>query len=278
MNVYNKIVVLMLCMVCSNGQAFKIDRVILSTNNNPMYKDFWPVVANAWTKLTGIRPTLAYITNGDEFIDETVGDVIRLKSIPGVPDWFYAQTIRLLLPVLFPAEISLISDIDMIPLQRDYFVESVRDVPEDHFVVYRDKAWGPKYPGRFAMCYNAGRGDVFRDLFGVPQAVDISILLEDIIPTIIKRWWSYGLKWDTDEKVLYYRVLDFEKKCNRCTRLGHRTEGRIDRMKDGTPLATFEYDTELLRQHKYIDCHSIRPYKQFKDEIDKLLSLLGVVD
>ena len=38
----------------------KIDNVILSSNNDPKYLDFWPIVSKAWQNL-GIKPYLFYI-------------------------------------------------------------------------------------------------------------------------------------------------------------------------------------------------------------------------
>ena len=42
---------------------------------------------------------------------------------------------------------------------------------------------------------------------------------------------------------------------------------RLDRM-------YWQYDPEMVKQGYYIDCHSIRPYHLYRDEIDKLLELL----
>src|SRR3990167_8708329 len=113
--------------------SFKLDRVILSTDNNPTYKDNWPIVAKAWKELVGLKPTLAFISNEENEIDETLGDVIRFKPIKGVPNDFYAQVIRLLLPAFFKDDYCIISDIDMLPLDANYFLKSVLFAPADNF-------------------------------------------------------------------------------------------------------------------------------------------------
>ena len=58
--------------------SMKIDRVILSSDTNPYYLDFWPIVAKAWVKM-GIKPTLALVGNEPVEIDESLGDIIRIK-------------------------------------------------------------------------------------------------------------------------------------------------------------------------------------------------------
>ncbi len=66
--------------------------------------DFWPLVAKAWKKIVGIKPTLVFIAPADVEIDETVGEVIRFEPIPGIPTAQQAQVLRLLIPTLFEDE------------------------------------------------------------------------------------------------------------------------------------------------------------------------------
>ena len=40
----------------------KIDTVILSSNDNPNYIQFWPIVSEAWS-LMGVEPILIYTGN-----------------------------------------------------------------------------------------------------------------------------------------------------------------------------------------------------------------------
>ena len=100
--------------------CFKIDRAIVASDTNPMYLDFWPVVAKVWKQVIGIQPTLALIAPPNTIVDESVGDVIRFYPIPGIPTWQHAQMIRMLLPTLFENEVCITSDIDMLPMSRQY--------------------------------------------------------------------------------------------------------------------------------------------------------------
>ena len=54
----------------------KIDTVILSSNENRDYLDFWPIVSEAWSNF-GIEPFLIY--TGEEDINLS-GNIIKIYS------------------------------------------------------------------------------------------------------------------------------------------------------------------------------------------------------
>lgn len=235
-----------------NSHAMKIDRVILSTDNHPNYIQFWPIVAKAWNKL-GIKPTLAFIGSIDVEIDKSIGDVFYFEPIKNIKTSFQAQTIRLLLPALFPDEVCLISDIDMFPLQKEYFQDSIKNIEDDSFVVYRYDEAFKRYP----MCYVSAKGSVYKSIFKINKISDFQ--------KTIKKWKKLKLGWHTDETVLYRSLhawKDFDKKC---ILLNHNANNRIDRVCWG-------YDVNDLKKNKYIDAHFPRPYLQYKELIDKFIN------
>lgn len=191
---------IMLVLSC-NTYAFKIDHVIVATDANPTYLQFWPIVAKLWKQM-GIEPTLALVADKNVVVDETIGEVIRFEPIPNISTGFQAQVIRLLLPIYFEDEVSLLSDIDMLPINKDYFVNSVRDISNEKFVVYRDKAYS--YMDLYPMCYNAASGKVFKEIFNI-QSIEQ-------IPDFIRTWHALGFGWMTDEKVLYAYLNAWDQK------------------------------------------------------------------
>ena len=248
-----------LLILSSQMFALKIDRAIVSTNNNPTYIQFWPVIAHAWKQM-GIQPTLALIAEADVQIDESIGDVIRFEPIPGVSEALQAQTIRLLLPCYFPDDCCLVSDIDMVPLNQAYFSDPIQNLPEDAFVIYRDRVYGIKDP-RYPMCYVVAKGSVFKSVF------KISALEE--IPNTIRQWSQKQLGWDTDECILYRYVANWESAPqNNCVKLGHSVERRLDR-------ADWRFDPQLVADGYYVDAHCPRPYSDYKESIDLIIQLSG---
>lgn len=244
-----------------NLNALKLDRVILATDTHENYIQFWPIVAKVWKEVVGVTPTLALIADESVAIDETCGDVIRFDPIPGVPTSLQAQAIRLLLPAYFPADGCIISDIDMIPLQKSYFVDSIEYIPDDRFIIYRDGAYEWMAYPRYPMCYVAAKGSVFKELFDIQALGDI--------PKIIQQWHKKSLGWNTDELMLYAYVSTWGAKTKRVIKLGHGTFGRVDRL-------DWQFDCKKVRSHAYIDAHMPRPYEKFKKSIDQLIK--GLLD
>ncbi len=237
----------------SSAQSLELKRVILSSNDDPMYIEFWPIIAPIWTAM-GFRPTLALIADEDCKIDESLGDIIRFSPIPDVSESLQAQVTRLFLPCLFPDDGCLISDIDMLPISRSYFVDWAEDCPDDGLLIYKDGA--TYWENRFPMCYVAGKGSCFISLFGVTNLEEMAALVQD--------WASLGYGWNTDELMLYDIALEWERNGGRLVRLGHDVGPRLDR-------GSWPKDFSHIDVSNYNDCHLPRPYSKYKASIDYII-------
>ncbi len=273
------LLILLFISIISSVYPMKIDRVILSTNTNPGYSDFWPIVATSWKKRIGVKPTLALICDGDIKIDESLGDVIKFDPIPGVPVSFQATTIRLFLPAYFPDDVCILSDIDMLPIEKSYFFDSLTTITDDSmFIVYNDKTYNPKIP-RYPICYNVAKGSTFKELFGVIDVKDI--------PNIIKRWYKattsvcLGLRlneadvekliFQTDERMLSVYLSIWKDAETRLFKLGRTPAREINRQ-------NWSYDPKGVKTGFYQDAHLLRPYSdpRKKQLIDQLLNIMGL--
>ena len=126
-------------------------------------------------------------------------------------------------------------------------------------MVYNDQASSAWQ--RFPMCYNAAKGTVFKEIFGIKQLTDI--------PNIIRSWAALQQGWNTDELVLYAYLTRWSAYKTRCVRLGNRVERRIDRSK-------WVYHLELVHTRFYRDAHLPRPYQHYKEAIDRLAREYGI--
>ena len=248
----------------SRGNAAEITRVILASDTNPDYIQFWPVVASAWKKIIGIEPTLILVAEDDFPIDDSYGDVIRFKPIPNISTSLQAQVIRLLGGAYYPDEISIMSDIDMLPLSKRYFKESAKHAPDDHFIVFRN---GHDNGLRFPMCYNAAKGSVAMEVFDIKSVDDIR---EKIIT-----WAKEHRGWSTDEIVLTRLVKKWMKETGRVTYLNHYVSSRVDRI-HYMEHKTWGYIPHLLRRGKYIDAHMLRPWNDYYEENMQIVHDLGL--
>jgi hypothetical protein len=210
---------------------------IFSSDNNPDYSEFAPLVSEMWETL-GFEPFYAQI--GTE----------QFPLIPGVESSLQSQIVRLYTSKLFPDRIVLTTDIDMLPFDQNYFWSKLPK-SDNQIVIYSSDAHeGKRYP----MCYLSAYGKVLS-----------SIALENEDETweeFVLRLNSLGLGWNTDELYITERIdnCSFGKvKYNREWEYG-MAKNRLDRV----------YWT--MRDVSYIDAHCPRPYSKHKEEIDQLKS------
>jgi hypothetical protein len=235
-----------------------LDRVIVATDANPNYIEFWPSVARAWKDIIGLKVTLVLIATPDVYIDESLGDqVIRFEPIEGIPTSFQAQVIRLLIPVLYPDDVCILSDIDMIPLNRGYFVDSIADCPEDSFVVYRNHGYSCN-AAWYPMCYVAARGSTYQEIFRIKTLQDIR--------TMLKELYDLQIGWHTDEVTMAKYLKEWPDFDTRCIMLGHGVDRRLDR-------SYWVPNQDFLENGIYIDAHCNRPYSAHKESIDAIINL-----
>ena len=243
----------------------KIDRVILATDNNQEYYDFWPLIARRWSSW-GIKPELFVIAQNDLKIDDTLGNVTYIDPVEGYSTAHQAQVVRFFGATKYKDETCLISDIDMLPLNKDYFVKNITDYDENNIVFYSSDAYlpgNPAYPA-YPMCYISAQGKTFEEI--------IKSNLSNFSSEFIE-WACHGYGWYTDEKV-FYKKLDVWKDKNKnklvLLRRGFnmsndpQTIRRIDRGNNSN------YNKHFLDKNFYVDYHMPRPYKKYKEAIDEI--------
>jgi len=241
----------------------KIDRVILATDNNQEYYGFWPLVAKRWSSW-GIKPELFVIAQNNLNIDDTLGNITYIKPIKGFSSAQQAQIVRFFGATKYKDEVCLISDIDMMPLNKDYFVQNVADYDDNNIVFYSSDAYLPENPAypAYPMCYMSAQGKTFEEIIKSNLS---NFSLE------FAEWMSHGHGWFTDERV-FFKKLDSWKANNQdrvvLLRRGFnmsndpQTIRRIDRGNNSN------YNKHFLDKNFYVDYHMPRPYKKYKNVID----------
>lgn len=172
----------------------KPTRVILASNTNPEYIQFWPLVARHWQAIHHLRPTLFFIGPKDRPLETDIGDVIFVDPLPGIPTSFQAQMIRLFAPTLFPEDCCVICDIDLLLLEPDFFRHyGVDQLPDTDWVSLN--RYGMAFQ-HVSLSYQVAKGQTFRNVFGCDGQN-----LESI-RNHIQKYAGKDLKWATDELVL----------------------------------------------------------------------------
>ena len=127
----------------------KIDYVIISSDDNPMYKDFYPIVAKRWLDL-GIKTYYLNISDTDEIIENEYGIIHKIKALDFVSTGFQSQVVRLF-SSKFVSGNMLISDIDMLPINGNYYNQYLNELTDNNVIIYSGQPYGdvPYYP----ICY-----------------------------------------------------------------------------------------------------------------------------
>jgi len=236
----------------------KIDKAVVASNYNPLYLNFWPIVRNAWLRLQ-ITPILILIGQRNEITEDSGGIIHEIQQIPNVDSGFQAQISRLYITKLYEHDVCITSDIDMLPINYEYYHSYEKYSDDQMLVLSSDAHKVPRYP----MCYNIAKGAVYKEI------LDLNCHFAEFTHRLLAL--NHG--WDTDEIYFTKRVDDFcSKNPNRIIKLNREwingiAKHRIDR-------AMWKYDQDEI--HTYIDSHMLRPLEKYKEYLDYLLNLIDM--
>jgi hypothetical protein len=250
----------------------KISYVLTSTTHNQMYYDFIPIFIKAWKKLfPEIKIVILYIHHEiPKKFEEYKEHLVLIKPILNTPVVFTSQYIRLLYPALVDTNrCVIITDMDMLPMNRQYYEKPIENIPNDRFVYYRSNVLLNEK--QIAMCYNVATPQTWQQIFNIDS-------IEKLRYNIKQMWFFFQnkptAKWSLDQKILYNILQKWNSKTKRVIFLNDKFTGynRLDRQPK-----FFRNKELLLKQVKegfYSDFHSLRPYKQYKTIIDDIINNL----
>jgi len=245
----------------------KLDYVIHSSDANPFYLEFWPLVSKVWKLRFGIEPILVFIGDESTPIDETYGRVIRMAPIPDVPVYLQCQWVRFWIPSQFPDKVCLLSDIDMFPISRSYFIDQIASIPDTKYVHLN-----PIHQF-IPVCYHAALGRTFQTVLGLEASWEDSIrglyakqmghdcFVQDPSNLILKD----KVQWGADEEWTTQRIRSYPDQS--VFAFVKRTHARLDR-------SFWRWTREQILADVFADSHSIRPYSAYRSEIDALVRTL----
>ena len=228
-----------------------IDYVIISSDDNPMYKDFYPIVAKRWLEL-GFKTYYLNISDSDEIIENEYGVIHKIKALDFVSTGFQSQVVRLFSSNFIEGNI-MMSDIDMLPINGEYYKQYVGELTNENVIIYSGQPYGnvPYYP----MCYVLSHSSNFKKYLDIENInfSEYCKMLSD----------NYGQAWNTDENFMYDRFQNYKE--NLVVKNDRDFSRRVDR-------GNWIYSIDLLKRGHYIDSHMLRPYNQYRIQINKLIN------
>ena len=158
-----------------------LDCILTSVNENKLYIDFVPIFIKTWNLLyPNIDIKIILIAKK---IPENLllfkKNIILFKPLHNVLTSFTSQTIRLLYPCILKYKNGvLITDIDMLPMNKTYYTKNILEYDDNKFIYYRDKiCFNYK---QIAMCYNIATPKIWRDIFKINCTSDIIDYIKNI--------------------------------------------------------------------------------------------------
>ena len=250
----------------------KIDKVILGSDTNPFYLDFWPIVSMIWKKKFKIEPILILIhDNKNITVTEEYGKVFYIDPVENVPLNIQAQCCRYFFPLTDLEAIWCISDIDMLPISTNYFIESIKHISDEKFVNLNSHSIAAN-----PACYNIAKGKTYKEVLDLPETFEKFLKQTE--------WWKregnhspdgklQKTHWFTDEQYSNEKIFYYHKNINPDKFVNPpRPGGYCQRRADRINWDSWK-DEDIINEF-ILDAHSIRPYTENKESIDKLVKLI----
>ncbi len=249
----------------------KLECALVACNENTHYLDFWPIVKKAWWDVVGIPCILVYV--GHELPDHLKDDpAVRLfKPIEGWPTATQAQVIRLFYPALLKCTGGVVlSDIDIVPMQQEWFVEGFAKAEPDQFVSLRGI---DEKDEQIYMCYVGATPSVFGAFFRVSSEDDIYARFEALSSHFFADGHHGGQGWCLDQQILYNCIKQLLNVCPDAL-AGYPwtpTFPRLDRSKPQEWLQVDEQLCQRIASKTYVDFH-MPPLHPFRTQIEQIVA------
>lgn len=257
----------------------KIEKVIFSIDDNPHYKGFWLSISRHFKTKMGITPKLFIIGNNVDVNGYSIefGEIEVVPVIPNVPTIIQALIGKFYFTKTEPETTWLIGDLDLYPLQKYHFTETIKDINDDGYVHLHPYAYGKEWRNGvngLAGYFHIAKGKTFM------QELDFERSFGDVVDEIFNSN-RYGIKfhgqgasqvskeasndygWFCCEEMYTGVKLRDCKKLTEIPPLNGYT--RVDR-------STMIYTIDDIKNGKYIDFHAPRPYEKYNEIIEKIVN------
>lgn len=206
----------------------------------------------------------------DEYI-EYKENIILFTPIENVSTKFISQYIRLLYPCILNYKNGImITDIDMIPMNKSYYTENISNYTDNKFIYMRSVLLNKK---EIAMCYNIALPNTWKEIFNIKTIDDIINRIKTVYLNNRYDNKHGGIGWSIDQKHLYKYVIDWNKKTNNFIYLKEKDTlfNRLNRHKFNINDSKI---IENISKGLYTDYHCLRPMKKYSKINNIIYNLL----
>ena len=246
----------------------QLGTVVSACNRNPEYICYVPLFIETWQLLfPEIQVKVVLISNTlPRQLLKYKHNIILFDPIPEVSTAFTTQIIRILYPALLPTDSGvLITDIDMIPLNRDYYIKGLDSYSDNVFIVYNNCF----EPSQYSICYNLATPKTWSRVFHIQTLQDV----EQRIQLLSKGYHDSKdhETWYTDQVYLRTFVDLYPDKVV----VKQSTQGfkRLDRCFVDQIISNMDYVYNSLYNKEYTDYH-LPTWKEYKFHLLEIYYIL----
>jgi hypothetical protein len=252
----------------------KLDCVLTAVNDDTLYLDFVPIFIKTWNKLypdVDVKILLISKNIPDDLLIYKE-NIILFEPIDNILTSFMSQFIRLLYPcILNYTNGVLITDMDILPMNRTYYTEHIKQYDNDKFIFYRENICFDEK--QIAMCYNVATPNIWREIFEINSLEDIVNKIKTIYNqnTVVEGHGNTG--WFIDQITLYNKVMDWNNKTNNfiCLKESDTKFNRLDR--DTFDINDINIQNNI-KNGLYTDYHCYRPMSRYSEINNQIYDLL----
>jgi hypothetical protein len=243
----------------------KLDCILTSVNENPLYLEFVPIFIKTWNKLypdVDVKIILICKNIPDNLL-LFKKNIILFEPIENVLTSFTSQFIRLLYPCILKYKNGvLITDIDMIPMNNTYYSKNIIEYDNNKFIYYRGNIC--LQDKQIAMCYNVATPEIWKDIFKINSLDDIVNYIKNVSDKNVIKEGHGNIGWSIDQTTLYNKVTEWNKKTNSFVRL-NEIQTRFMRL-DRNSFDIHDVNIRNnIRVGNYTDYHCYRPMSKYYD-------------
>jgi hypothetical protein len=265
----------------------KIDRVILSSNENINYYPFWNPLSRVYKENFGITPTLIWFGKESDIhrleLSNKYGDIIVQDTDERFKVGWQTTWSLFYYTKFFPDDVITIMGIDQVPLSNMFLGELIKDCKDDEYVMLIDDAYKPIYweniNGTSPSAYHIAKGKIFNKVYKFEDNFYKEI--EKVYNDPVERdfnpncafWQSGEEKWGLDESYSSKKLREYRKNggnIRSMSKFNLLSERRIECYRH---IET-SYNDDLLKSGYYSESHLCRPYTNHINYIDRMISLI----
>jgi hypothetical protein len=256
----------------------KLNRIVLSVNNNPTYYTNLPLVYAAYKRFfPEAKISLAVVRDkNDVSLPQRLQHYCDTMSVydivAGVCTQNLAKLARFFEATKFTNDICMVNDVDLIPLQREYYIEKFKKRKQHELLcVGHNLYYNTPHHGKFPISYMTAEGIVFKQFMN-PMDYDWKGFINSYKGFNMvdkKEDIRKPFKTFSDESLIrallsFYKII---KQCKvDCTFKAHK-DSITRKMK---------VDKKRLMNGGYIESHHVLPISKYKDKIILMCKYLNI--